>query len=45
MFMNLTFTELIKKVLEEHYFPLIANVVESNLFMDIKGKQSIDELL
>jgi hypothetical protein len=45
MFMNLTFTELIKKVLEEHYFPLLANVVESNLFMDIKGKQSIDELL
>jgi hypothetical protein len=45
MFMNLTFTELIKKVLEEQYFPLIASVVESNLFMDIKGKLSVEELL
>ena len=45
MFMNLTFTELIKKVLEEQYFPMIANIVEFNLFMDIKGRLSIDELL
>ena len=45
MFMNLTFTELIKKVLEEQYFPVVANIVESNLFMDIKGKLSVEELM
>ena len=45
MFMNLTFTELIKKVLEEQYFPMIASSVESNLYMDIKGKLSVEELL
>ena len=45
MFMNLTFTELIKKVLEEQYFPVVANIVESNFFMDIKGKLSVEELM
>jgi len=32
-------------VLEEQYFPVVANIVESNLYMDIKGKLSVEELM
>jgi hypothetical protein len=28
VFMNLTFTELIKKILENQYFPLISSIVD-----------------
>ena len=45
MFMNITFTELIKKVLEEQFLPIIiAPNVDQYLDLDIKNRVSIDDL-
>jgi hypothetical protein len=40
MFMNMTFTELVKKVLEERVYPEIFNAMQIDI--DIKNRVSLD---
>ena len=42
MFMNMTFTELVKKVLEERVYPEIFNAMQIDI--DIKNRVSLDQL-
>ena len=42
MFMNMTFTELVKKVLEERVYPEIFNAMHIDI--DIKNRVSLDQL-